>query len=196
MEAPPLTSAVDPASAAFERNEASHRKLVAELAPLRLGWNGWTIHTAPLTAGGLTMLQTIRTLEALGHEVQILGVGDELGGIRNALFDFKPHIAFNLLEGFDDVVTFDHNVVAYLELLKVPYTGSGPRGLVLARDKDEDVRTDAVVALGMVGPEAVPVQPVRALGVVLGQFPGVFFRLILGGLRLGCPVVPLPFNFG
>jgi len=32
MEAPPLTSAVDPASAAFERNEASHRKLVAELA--------------------------------------------------------------------------------------------------------------------------------------------------------------------
>src|SRR5882757_6828014 len=32
MEAPPLTSAVDPTSAAFERNEASHRKLVAELA--------------------------------------------------------------------------------------------------------------------------------------------------------------------
>jgi 3-methylcrotonyl-CoA carboxylase beta subunit len=32
MEAPPLTSAVDPASAAFERNEASHRKLVTELA--------------------------------------------------------------------------------------------------------------------------------------------------------------------
>jgi 3-methylcrotonyl-CoA carboxylase beta subunit len=41
MEAPTLTSAVDPASAAFERNEASHRKLVAELrdrlATARLG---------------------------------------------------------------------------------------------------------------------------------------------------------------
>ncbi|MBO0878769.1 MAG: methylcrotonoyl-CoA carboxylase, partial [Pseudonocardia sp.] len=41
MEAPTLTSAVDPSSAAFERNEASHRKLVAELrdrlATARLG---------------------------------------------------------------------------------------------------------------------------------------------------------------
>jgi gamma-glutamyltranspeptidase/glutathione hydrolase len=37
-----------------------------EVKPLNLEWNGWSIHTAPLTAGGLTMLQTIRTLEALG----------------------------------------------------------------------------------------------------------------------------------
>ena len=27
------------------------------------------------------------------------------------------------------------NVVSYLELLKVPYTGCNPRGLLLARDK-------------------------------------------------------------
>jgi len=82
-----------------------------------------------------TEYDVVRTLEALGHEVQVLGVGDELGGIRNAMFDFKPHIAFNLLEGFDDVVTFDHNVVAYLELLKVRYTGCNSRGLLLSRDK-------------------------------------------------------------
>jgi gamma-glutamyltranspeptidase/glutathione hydrolase len=37
-----------------------------EVAPLTLEWHGWTIHTAPLTAGGLTILQVIRTLEALG----------------------------------------------------------------------------------------------------------------------------------
>ncbi|HEY4005774.1 MAG TPA: carboxyl transferase domain-containing protein [Pseudonocardia sp.] len=41
MEAPPLTSAVDPSGAAFERNAASHQKLVAELrdrlATARLG---------------------------------------------------------------------------------------------------------------------------------------------------------------
>ena len=49
-----------------------------------------------------TEYDVVRTLEALGHEVQVLGVGDELGGIRNAMHDFKPHIAFNLLEGFDD----------------------------------------------------------------------------------------------
>ena len=61
----------------------------------------------------------VKTLRDLDHEVQIVPVGDELGTIRNAVFDFKPHIAFNLVEGFDDVVTFDHNIVSYLELLKV-----------------------------------------------------------------------------
>jgi gamma-glutamyltranspeptidase/glutathione hydrolase len=36
-----------------------------EVTPLTLNWRGAAIHTAPLTAGGLTMLQVIRTLEAL-----------------------------------------------------------------------------------------------------------------------------------
>ena len=49
--------------------------------------------------------------------------------------EWKPHIAFNLLEAFDDVTIFDQNVVSYLELLKLPYTGCNPRGLLLARDK-------------------------------------------------------------
>ena len=49
--------------------------------------------------------------------------------------EWKPHIAFNLLEGFDDVTIFDQNVVSHLELLKLPYTGCNPRGLLLARDK-------------------------------------------------------------
>src|SRR5439155_584056 len=41
----------------------------------------------------------------------------------------------NLLEGFDDVTIFDQNVVSHLELLKLPYTGCNPRGLLMARDK-------------------------------------------------------------
>ena len=49
--------------------------------------------------------------------------------------EWKPHIAFNLLEGFDDITIFDQNVVSHLELLKLPYTGCNPRGLLLARDK-------------------------------------------------------------
>ena len=77
----------------------------------------------------------VHTLRELEHEVMVVGVGDELGVIRNAVFDFKPHIAFNLVEGFDDVVTFDFNIVAYLELLKVKYTGCNSRGLMIGRDK-------------------------------------------------------------
>jgi gamma-glutamyltranspeptidase/glutathione hydrolase len=36
-----------------------------EVAPLTLAWQGFTIHTAPLTAGGLTILQALATLKVL-----------------------------------------------------------------------------------------------------------------------------------
>jgi D-alanine-D-alanine ligase len=75
------------------------------------------------------------TLEELGHEVKVAGVHDDLGAIRAAVEEFKPDILFNLLEAFADITTFDQNVVSYLELLRLPYTGCNPRGLTLARDK-------------------------------------------------------------
>src|SRR5690349_24893137 len=82
-----------------------------------------------------TEYDVISTLRAMGHEVQTLGVHDDLGDIRRAASEWKPHIAFNLLEAFDDVTIFDQNVVSHLELLKLSYTGCNPRGLLLARDK-------------------------------------------------------------
>jgi D-alanine-D-alanine ligase len=82
-----------------------------------------------------TEYDVISTLKGLGHEVQTLGVHDDLSELRRASTDWKPHIAFNLLEGFDDITIFDQNVVSHLELLKLPYTGCNPRGLLLARDK-------------------------------------------------------------
>jgi D-alanine-D-alanine ligase len=75
------------------------------------------------------------TLRDMGHEVLALGVGDSLGVIRRGLHDLKPHIAFNLLEDFHDVPVYDQNVVSYLELVRLCYTGCNPRGLMLARDK-------------------------------------------------------------
>ena len=75
------------------------------------------------------------TLRNLGHEVFNLGVGDDLGIIRRAIDEQKPHVVLNLLEHFHGVPLFDSNVVSYLELLRVPYTGCNPRGLMLARDK-------------------------------------------------------------
>ena len=77
----------------------------------------------------------VRALKVLGHEVRVIGVHDDLTPIRSTMDDFKPTITFNLMEAFDDVVVFDQNVVSYLELLKVPYTGCNPRGLTLSRDK-------------------------------------------------------------
>src|SRR5881396_2940378 len=82
-----------------------------------------------------TEYDVISTLTAMGHEVQPLGVHDDLGEIRRVATEWNPHIAFNLLEGFDDITIFDQNVVSHLELLKLSYTGCNPRGLLLARDK-------------------------------------------------------------
>ena len=75
------------------------------------------------------------TLQELGHEVRSLGLHAELGPLREALDDFEPHIVFNLLEGFDDNPSLDQNVVSYLEMKRVPFTGCNSRGLVLGRDK-------------------------------------------------------------
>lgn len=82
-----------------------------------------------------TEYDVVSTLRGLGHEVQPLGVQNELAVIRNAVEEWKPHVAFNLLEEFSGIAVYDQNVVSYLELLKVPYTGCNPRGLMLARDK-------------------------------------------------------------
>src|SRR5215204_2829682 len=77
----------------------------------------------------------IETLREMGHTVRVLGIHDDLSGIRPTAEEFKPHIVFNLMEAFAGVTTFDQNVVSYLELLRLPYTGCNPRGLILARDK-------------------------------------------------------------
>jgi D-alanine-D-alanine ligase len=74
-------------------------------------------------------------LRELGHEVQALGLYDDLTPLRRAIQDFKPHIVFNLLEEFRGDQMLDQNVVSYLELVQVPYTGCNPRGLMIARDK-------------------------------------------------------------
>jgi D-alanine-D-alanine ligase len=74
-------------------------------------------------------------LEALGHEVWPIGVSDDLSTIRGAMDAYKPHIAFNLVEEFQGIGSFDQHVVSYLELRRQPYTGCNPRGLTLARDK-------------------------------------------------------------
>ena len=77
----------------------------------------------------------IETLRETGHEVRALGIHDDLTAIRRTAEEFSPQIVLNLLEAFAGVTTFDQNVVSYLELLRLPYTGCNPRGLILARDK-------------------------------------------------------------
>lgn len=82
-----------------------------------------------------TEIDVISTLKAMGHEVLVVGVLDSLTELRTVMTDWRPDIAFNLLEEFDGIVTYDQHVVAFLELSRQRYTGCNPRGLLLSRDK-------------------------------------------------------------
>lgn len=83
----------------------------------------------------LTESDVVQALERLGHDVRVVGLYDDLAPLRTAITEHRPHLAVNLLEEFRGLTIYDHNVVSYLELMRVPYTGCNPRGLVLGRDK-------------------------------------------------------------
>jgi len=92
-------------------------------------------HTAKEIDEWRTEYDVTSTLRKSGHDVRVIGVLDSLTDLRSAIADWQPDIVFNLLEEFDGIVTYDQHVVAFLELMRQPYTGSNPRGLLLSRDK-------------------------------------------------------------
>ena len=108
-----------------------------------------------------TEYDVVSTLRGAGHEVWLVGVRSELGVIRKAIQDHKPHVAFNLLEEFDGYPLFDQHVVSFLELLKQKYTGCNPRGLTLARDK---ALTKKILAYHRIYVPRFEVFPVRRNG--------------------------------
>ncbi|HZT75433.1 MAG TPA: ATP-grasp domain-containing protein [Vicinamibacterales bacterium] len=116
------------------------------------------------------------TLAAMGHDVRVLPVHDDLGEIRRLHEEWKPHIAFNLLEGFDDITIFDQNVVSHLELLKLPYTGCNPRGLLLSRDKSLSKKLLAYHRI------AVPAFEVFRIGRPVRRHKALTFPLIVKSL--------------
>ncbi|MFZ2031114.1 MAG: hypothetical protein WAU68_12445, partial [Vitreimonas sp.] len=81
----------------------------------------WAVHT---------------TLTELGHEVHWLGVQYNLAPLREKIETWRPDIVFNLLDQFHGETLYCQHVAAFLELMKVPYTGCNPRGMVLAQGKD------------------------------------------------------------
>jgi len=83
-----------------------------------------------------TEYDVVSTLRAAGHEVRPLGVQEEIKPLREAIEAFKPHVVYTLLEQFHYEPVFDQHVASFLELMKIPYTGCNPRGLILARGKD------------------------------------------------------------
>jgi D-alanine-D-alanine ligase len=91
--------------------------------------------TLPEREESRTEYHVYSTLTGLGHHVRMMGVGDQLTELRDTIRDWRPHVVFNLMEQFAGIVSYDYYVVAFLELMRQRYTGCGPRGLMLSRDK-------------------------------------------------------------
>ena len=76
----------------------------------------------------LLILETVEAVEAAlvadGHEPTRIPVNPDgrwIERVRRA----KPDLAFNLCEGIDGVAALESSVISSLELLGIPYTGSG-----------------------------------------------------------------------
>jgi len=82
-----------------------------------------------------TEYDVLHTLRRLRHDVRVVGVGDHLTELRETIDEWRPHVVFNLLDEFSGIISYDHYVVAYLELIRQRYTGCNPRGMMLSRDK-------------------------------------------------------------
>lgn len=77
----------------------------------------------------------IDALGQLGHEVRTIGIYDEAGLILDEVKTHPPDVVFNLTEHFNNRSAFDRDVAGLLEMLGVQYTGAGPTGLTLCKNK-------------------------------------------------------------
>lgn len=82
-------------------------------------------------------LEVLETVEGAKLSLEAKGIDAvPLQCSLEALFSLKNFdLVFNLAEGFGDDLRAEPNVAGFIELLGVPYTGSPPGGLEIARDK-------------------------------------------------------------
>jgi D-alanine-D-alanine ligase len=82
-----------------------------------------------------TEADVLRCLQGLSHAVETLPVYDNVPDIVEKLKACAPDVVFNLSESFHHDRSYEGNIPALLELMKVRYTGSGPDALHLCKDK-------------------------------------------------------------
>src|SRR5213596_2478896 len=76
-----------------------------------------------------------RALMAGGHDVLMIGIGDDVTPLLAKLADFQPKLVFNGCEGFRKNARHEYAIAALLDIYGYRYTGSSPTALVVARNK-------------------------------------------------------------
>jgi D-alanine-D-alanine ligase len=74
-------------------------------------------------------------LKDLGHEPLPVAVHDRIADMLENIQKSRCDIVFNVCETFADDYRLEVNVAALMEMARIPHTGSGTAGLLLAQDK-------------------------------------------------------------
>jgi D-alanine-D-alanine ligase len=82
-----------------------------------------------------TEANVLAALRSLGCTSEHLAIFDDLDLLRQKLTTFAPNVIFNLADQFKNNRGFDQNIVSFLEMQGVPFTGCGATGLLLCKHK-------------------------------------------------------------
>ena len=82
-----------------------------------------------------TEANVLKALGELGHTMEHLAIFDDLDLLRQKLKTFEPDVIFNLADQFKNNRAFDQNIVSFLEMHGLAFTGCGSTGLTLCKHK-------------------------------------------------------------
>jgi D-alanine-D-alanine ligase len=82
-----------------------------------------------------TEANVLSALCELGHTAEHLAIFDDLDLLLKKVQAFQPHVIFNLADQFKNNRAFDQNIVSFLEMQGLPFTGCGSVGLMLCKHK-------------------------------------------------------------
>ena len=82
-----------------------------------------------------TEANVLSALKTLGYPCEHLAIFDDLDLLRQKVASFAPDVIFNLADQFKNNRGFDQNIVSFLEMQGIPFTGCGATGLVLCKHK-------------------------------------------------------------
>src|SRR5256714_6032373 len=82
-----------------------------------------------------TEANVLGALDTLGYTAEHLAIFDDLDLLRQKLENFAPDVIFNLADQFKNNRGFDQNIVSFLEMKGVPFTGCSATGLTLCKHK-------------------------------------------------------------
>lgn len=82
-----------------------------------------------------TEKDVFEALKALGHDVALLGIYNDISPLFEQIRENRPDVIFNMMEVFHDQTHLEKNMAAVLELLNIPFTGASSGVLFMCNNK-------------------------------------------------------------